>query len=212
MTRRRSDASAQSVRPGATKRNVGQPHHVFANQIAGHEAERRPWAGEEWRAATKNDGVEIEPILIDEAKVGQASRQARSGNGNLSIEAGLQVTHHRLDIILDKCGVGADRLRRARHDPLRLAPPCRREFALLGVPFGMVFVEIAHDLVHAAPVHAARQAPHVLYPVTKQFGTRCEFLVVDITVQGHVHSEDQLRHTAKSPSRVLQNSLSHRFA
>ena len=32
---------------------------------------------------------------------------------------------HRLDVILDKCGVGSDRLQRARHNPVRLAPPRR---------------------------------------------------------------------------------------
>ena len=35
-------------------------------------------ASEEWLAATKHDGVEVEPILIDKTKFGQASRQFRS--------------------------------------------------------------------------------------------------------------------------------------
>ena len=43
----------------------------------------------------------------------------------------------------------------------------------------MVFVPIAHDLVHAATVHTAGQAAHVLYPVTKERGTRRKFQVVD---------------------------------
>jgi len=50
--------------------NVRQPNHVLANEIAGHKAERRPGAGEEWLAATKHDGAEIESILINKAKVG----------------------------------------------------------------------------------------------------------------------------------------------
>jgi hypothetical protein len=50
--------------------NVRQPNHVLANSIAGHKAERRPGAGEEWLAATKHDGVEVESILINKTKVG----------------------------------------------------------------------------------------------------------------------------------------------
>jgi hypothetical protein len=36
--------------------------------------------------------------------------------------------------------------------------------------------------------------------------------VVDIAVQGLVQSEDELRHATKSPSQVLQNSLSGCYA
>ena len=50
--------------------NVRQPNHVLANEIAGHKAERRPRAGEEWLAATKYDGAEVKPILINKTKVG----------------------------------------------------------------------------------------------------------------------------------------------
>jgi hypothetical protein len=32
--------------------------------------ERRPWAGEEWLAVTKHDGVEVESILIDKTGLG----------------------------------------------------------------------------------------------------------------------------------------------
>ena len=60
-----------------------QPNHVLANEIAGHKAERRPRAGEEWLAATKYDGVEVKSILINKTKVGQASCQVWSGNFNL---------------------------------------------------------------------------------------------------------------------------------
>jgi hypothetical protein len=71
--------------------NVRQPDHVLANSIAGHKAERRPRAGEEWLAATKDDGMEVESILVNKVKVGQASRQVWSGNFNLpnELRAGL---------------------------------------------------------------------------------------------------------------------------
>ena len=65
-------------------------------------------AGEEWLAATKHEGAEVELILINKTKVGQASCQVWSGNFNLPDELSLQPAYHRLDVILDKCGVGAD--------------------------------------------------------------------------------------------------------
>jgi hypothetical protein len=65
------DASAQSVgRVARLSGNVRQPNHVLVNEIAGHKAERRPGAGEEWLAATKYDGVEVKSILINKTKVG----------------------------------------------------------------------------------------------------------------------------------------------
>ena len=36
--------------------NVRQPNHALTNPLAGHKAERRPLAREEWRAATQHDG------------------------------------------------------------------------------------------------------------------------------------------------------------
>jgi len=35
--------------------------------------------------------------------------------------------------------------------------------------------------------------------------------VVDVAIQGLVHSEDERRHAAKSPSLLLQISLSRRY-
>jgi hypothetical protein len=48
---------------------------VLADGIAGHEAERRPGAREEGRAAAQHDGPKIQTIHVDQAKFGQASRQ-----------------------------------------------------------------------------------------------------------------------------------------
>ena len=71
MTQSGPDAPAQSVgRVARLSGNVRQPNHVLANEIAGHKAERRPRAGEEWLAATKYDGVEVKSILINKTKVG----------------------------------------------------------------------------------------------------------------------------------------------
>ena len=87
VTQSGPDASAQSVgRVARLSWNVRQPNHVLANWIAGHKAERRPGAGEEWRAVTENEGAEVESILINKTKVGQASRQVWSGDVNLPDE------------------------------------------------------------------------------------------------------------------------------
>ncbi|MFZ0591559.1 MAG: hypothetical protein WAM39_13930 [Bryobacteraceae bacterium] len=67
----RPDASAQFIgRVARLSGNVRQPNHILGNEIAGHKAERRPGAGEEWLAATKHDGAEVESILINKTKVG----------------------------------------------------------------------------------------------------------------------------------------------
>src|SRR5579872_3329442 len=86
-------------------RNVRQPKHVLANEIAGHKAERRPGAGEEGRAATKHEGAEVQSVLVNQAKVGQALCQAWSGNRNLPGELRLQPANRWLNVTLDECGV-----------------------------------------------------------------------------------------------------------
>ncbi len=48
-----------------------------------HEAERRPGPGEIGLAVTKHDGVQVDSILIDQAKLGEALRQVRASNFNL---------------------------------------------------------------------------------------------------------------------------------
>jgi len=67
------------------------------------------------------------------------------------------------------------------------------------------------DLVHAATVHTAGQAAHLLNEVTKERGAWRKRHVVDVAVQRLVHSKDELRHPTKSPSEVLQNSLSRHY-
>ena len=203
MTQSGPDASAQSVgRVAPLGRNVRQPNCVLGNWIADHKAERRPGAGEEGLAAAQHDGVEVKAILINKTKVSQASRQVWSADCYLPNALSLQLTDHRLEVILDKRGVRANRLQRARHDPLLLAPPRRRELAFLRAPLRTVFVPIAHNLVQAATVHAARQAAHLVYEVAKErWARRAKFLVVDVAVQGLVHSEDELSHATKSPPR-----------
>jgi hypothetical protein len=67
----RNVPSAQFVaRVARLSGNVRQPNHPLANEIAGHKAERRPGAGEEWFAVTKHDGVQVEAIRINKTEVG----------------------------------------------------------------------------------------------------------------------------------------------
>ncbi len=87
------------LRVAQLNRNVRQPNHVLADSIAGHQPERRPGADEEWLAATKHDGAQVESILINETKLGQASCQVWSGNVNLPGLLSLQSAYHRLDVI-----------------------------------------------------------------------------------------------------------------
>jgi hypothetical protein len=75
----------------------------------GHKAERRPGPGEIWFAVTKHDGVQVHSILIDQAKFGEALRQARASNLDLPVALGLQLADRGLKITLNKPGVGADR-------------------------------------------------------------------------------------------------------
>ena len=79
-------------------------------------------------------------------------------------------------------------------------------------PLRTIFVPIAHGLIQAATVDTAGQAAHVLYEMTKERRAWPHFKMVDVAVQGLVHSKDDLRHATKSPPQVLQNSLSRRCA
>src|SRR6516165_9272509 len=84
-----------------------------------------------------------------------------------------------------------------RHDPLRLAPPRHREVAVLRVPIRKIFVPITHDLVRAATVDEARQAPHQLDEVMEGRGRRRpKLLVVDIAIEGLAQSVDKYCHAA----------------
>ena len=82
-------------------RNIRQPDHILGNPLMSHEAERRAGAGEEWLAATHHNGAEIEPILVNETKIGQASRQDRAGNFDLPVALGFQLADRALKIALN---------------------------------------------------------------------------------------------------------------
>ena len=123
-----TSASISITRVARLSRNVRQPDHILSNPLMTHKAERRPGSGEVWRAVTKHDGVQVDPILIDEAKLGEASRQVRASNFDLPGALGLERADRAFEIIPNECGVGADRRQRARDDPISAASatPTRR--------------------------------------------------------------------------------------
>ena len=46
---------------------------------------------------TKHDGVQVDSILIDQAKFGEALRQARASNFDLPVPLGLQLVDRALE-------------------------------------------------------------------------------------------------------------------
>src|SRR5687768_11344219 len=126
-TQNQTSAAISMRRVARSSGNIGQPDHILTDPIISHKAERRPGSGEIWLAVTKHDGVQVDSILIDQAKFGEALRQVRASNFDLAVALGLQLADRALEIILDKPGVRADGLQRARDDPFRLVPPRRRE-------------------------------------------------------------------------------------
>src|SRR5262249_29977081 len=147
---------------------------------------------------TQHEGTKVEAILIDQAHLGEALRQLRASNLDLAIALLLQSAYRSLDVVADQSRVRAGGLQGARHDPLGLPAPCSRERAVVGGPFGLVNVPIAHELVDAPAVKAAGLAASLLDEVTKEHGTRWKALVIDVAVQRHVHTEDELRHAGGS--------------
>src|SRR6185295_3898253 len=89
-------------RAARSSRNVGQPDHVLANPIMGHETERRPGSGKIRLAVTKHDRVQIDAILIDQTKFSEASRQNCAGDFNLPGMPGLQLTDGAREITFNK--------------------------------------------------------------------------------------------------------------
>src|ERR687897_1388426 len=154
-TQDQTSAAISIRRVARLSRNVGQPDHILANPVMSHQAERRPGSGEIWFAVTKHDGMQVDSILIDQAKFGEALRQVRASNFDLPVALGLQLADRALKIILNKPGIGAYRLQRARDDPFRLVPPGRREGVFVCTPFRMIFVPVTHDLIHSATVYTA---------------------------------------------------------
>jgi hypothetical protein len=95
---------------------VDQPNRILANSIVGHKAARRSRAGEEMHAATKHDGTEIEPILINKTKISQASCELWSPDFNLASAFSFEPTYHRLNVLFYERGV-SNLVRRTLHGP-----------------------------------------------------------------------------------------------
>src|SRR5579859_1652607 len=68
-------AMAPATACACSGRDTGQPDRVLADTIAGDDAERWPGAGKVRLAAAQHEGAEVETVLVDQAKVGEARRQ-----------------------------------------------------------------------------------------------------------------------------------------
>src|SRR5579884_4531094 len=161
-----------------------------------HKAERWPGSSEIWLAVAKHDGVQVDSIFIDQTKFGEAVRQIRASNFDLPVALGLQLADRSLKITLNKSGVGADRLQRARDDPFRLLPPRRRVGLFLCTPFRMIVIPVMHSLIHVATVDTARQQLSLLDEVAEERGAwRPKPHMINVAVQGLVHSEHEFSHS-----------------
>src|SRR5438046_5719183 len=58
----------------------------------------------------------------------------------------------------------------------------------------MVVVPVTHGLIHCAAVHTARLPLSLLDEVAKERGARSKRRMIDVSVEGLVHSEYELSH------------------
>src|SRR5690606_37899875 len=107
----------------------------------------------------------------------------------------LQLSDRAFEVIPDERGVRTDGCQRARDYPFRLPPPRRRERALLVIPFGMIIIPVTHDLVHHTAIHTPRLPLRLLDEVAEECGGWRKRHVVDVAVEGLVHSEYESGHT-----------------
>ena len=63
-------AAMTFLRVAKSGRNIGQPDHSPVNPVTSYKAERRPGSSEIWLAVTKDDGMQVDSIFIDQAKFG----------------------------------------------------------------------------------------------------------------------------------------------
>src|SRR5918995_156804 len=81
------------------------------------------------------------------------------------------------------------------HAPFRLVPPRRRKGVLLCIPFRMIGIPVTHDLIHLATVHTAGLPLSLFDEVAEERGAWRKRHMIDVAVQGLVHSEHELSHT-----------------
>jgi hypothetical protein len=70
LAKEQTSAAISFLRVARLSRDIGQPEHSLVNTIICYKAERRPGSGEIWLAVTKHDGMQVDSILIDQAKFG----------------------------------------------------------------------------------------------------------------------------------------------
>jgi hypothetical protein len=63
-------AAMTFLRVAKLGRNIGQTDHSLVDPVTSYKAERRPGSREIWLAVTKDDGMQVDSIFIDQAKFG----------------------------------------------------------------------------------------------------------------------------------------------
>jgi len=94
-------------------RDVRQHHRVVADGDGRDKAERRSGTGEVRLAAAKDVRAHVETVLVDQTEIGEARRQIRTRDVDLSLNVRLQPAHERSQVPVDQRGVGTDGLERA---------------------------------------------------------------------------------------------------
>src|SRR5690606_30092610 len=143
---------------------------------------------------TEHHGVQVDAVFVDEAELGEAVREVRTGHLDLAVAPGLQLADRGFAVTREQRRVGSDGGAGAGGHPFRLPPPGRRKGPLVGAPLRLVVVPVAHDLVDAAAVDAARLPLRLGDEVAEEYGIGRELRVVDIAVERLVHSENELGH------------------
>jgi hypothetical protein len=174
-------------------RNVGQPDHILANPIMSRKAEPWPGSGEIWLAMTEHDVVQVDSILIDQAK---CVRLCAKFGPATSISPSRSAFGSRIASS------------RSSSTSLALRPTDFNERetthfgwfrhaaakAFLCIPFRMFVVPVTHDVIHLATVHTARLPLGLLDDVVEERETWCKRHMIDVAVQGLVHSEHERSH------------------
>src|SRR5262245_14869272 len=78
LTAHRLTLPSAPVACSPSNRDVGQPDHILVHQIVRRQMERRAWSGEVRLALAEHDRMQVDPILVDEAKLAEAVRQSRA--------------------------------------------------------------------------------------------------------------------------------------
>lgn len=88
--------------------HVSKADHVWADTVCRGEAEAGARAGEIGLAPAEDDGVEVDPVFVNETKLREAVGKLRTGDFHITIQPVFEVSHRGFQIIRNECGARAD--------------------------------------------------------------------------------------------------------